>query len=429
MLTNIHIDLGLDDPHTPMARRATTAMPWKSVLGVAALALVMRVLWAVSIQSEPVSDSQAYHLLARQLASGGTYGFDGSSYVYWPVGYPFYLSLQYRLFGESAAAVNSVSIGLSLMATVLSMMLAKQWVGDDRVTVLTGLALAFYPAYIQFVTIRSSELLFTVLLLAGVVCWGTGRPLTIWRAAMTGLWMGLASYVRPLALGVVVLLALSHWTIRQGLSRTVIAATVAIAVMVIAVAPWTYRNYQVYGRFIPISTNGGMCLFFGNNPLSPDDYQEIKKPPFEGNDAERERYCTAEAMKFIRSDPVAFVQRTLRKAVRLWERETIGVVWNETGIVQRWGEPAVFICKLVSQVLFAAFGLGCLVGCLKLIRCGATRTLLAFPGLWITVAFTALYSITYSQDRYHFPLIALLAPLFGCAILRKETCRNLVERG
>ena len=60
----------------------------------------------------------------------------------------------------------------------------------------------------------------------------------------------------------------SAYPLRGALIRAVVVGIVALA----TVSPWTYRNYQVFGTFILVSTNGGMTMLTGNNPSVVGDY-------------------------------------------------------------------------------------------------------------------------------------------------------------
>ena len=45
------------------------------------------------------------------------------------------------------------------------------------------------------------------------------------------------------------------------------AAIVAVGALLV-VAPWTLRNYRVYGRFVLVASEGGVTFWTGNHPLA-----------------------------------------------------------------------------------------------------------------------------------------------------------------
>jgi hypothetical protein len=378
------------------------------------LALLLRAGWAAAVGSHPVSDAEAYQRLAGQLAGGGCYGFDGRPYTYWPVGYPFFLSLQMRLFGPDTQLLVAAEVLLGVGLVALTMLLCKQWSAPPRAALPAGLIVAVYLPYVEYSSITSSETLFAVLILGAFCCWGGRKQVTCARAVGAGLFLGRASYVRPVALPLALALVAAYWFRWHRTWYVGVRAVVMLAACLLVLAPWTYRNYRVYHRFIPVSTNGGMCLYFGNNPDAPDACQSISYPDFNGDDAERDLFCRARAIAYIEADPIGFVKRSVLKFGTLWDRDTIGVVWNAPGIESAFGARGAFVLKVVNQVFWVAF-LGLLgAASLFLLRREGIIALLGNPGVWACFILTVLYSVTSSQDRYHHPFIALLAPLAGC---------------
>lgn len=56
---------------------------------------------------------------------------------------------------------------------------------------------------------------------------------------------------------VAVFLARRQW-------RASVTMAFAVLAMALVIAPWTYRNYVVSGRFVPVATNAGFAYFAGN---------------------------------------------------------------------------------------------------------------------------------------------------------------------
>jgi len=84
---------------------------------------------------------------------------------------------------------------------------------------------------------------------------------TLKNSAWLGIAAALCILTRPTALlflAVFVAFALSKKYFYQ--------AVILIACSIIFVAPWTYRNYQTYHKFILTTAAGGYDLWVGNNP-------------------------------------------------------------------------------------------------------------------------------------------------------------------
>jgi hypothetical protein len=101
------------------------------------------------------------------------------------------------------------------------------------------------------------------------------HPLVRWL--LPGGLLGALAMVRPEYLGVALLLgvvvfareARSEW--RGALAQ----AAVLLAGVVVIVAPWTIRNAETLGRFVPISTGGGQVLFAGTYLPSDGDPEKV----------------------------------------------------------------------------------------------------------------------------------------------------------
>src|SRR5690606_31135973 len=74
------------------------------LVGFAATGCMLRIVWDFLYPSIPVSDSNIYLILARDIYNGGAYEIAGTR-AYWPPGYPLYLTGVFMIFGDSARAI------------------------------------------------------------------------------------------------------------------------------------------------------------------------------------------------------------------------------------------------------------------------------------------------------------------------------------
>jgi len=67
------------------------------------------------------------------------------------------------------------------------------------------------------------------------------------------------------------------------------------------------RNYYHFGRFIPISTNGGINLYIGNNPYATGEYRwdSVVTNPLERlPEYERDKEASRLAKKYMKNHPL-----------------------------------------------------------------------------------------------------------------------------
>jgi 4-amino-4-deoxy-L-arabinose transferase-like glycosyltransferase len=397
----------------------------QQILWILLLAFALRIAWGILVPVVPVSDSNAYDMFARNIAAGHGYGWKpGELTAYWAVGTPFVYALLYKVFGVSYLPIVILNIFIGGLSVLLVYCLAKRL--HNEKTALTGaLLLALWPSQIQFTTVLASELQFTFLVLLALCAW-VSDALPRWPSILaTGILLSAACYVRPTALLLPVLLAIMHFAKYRSLTRVLLHTVVLIIIMILPILPWSYRNYQIFGQFVLVSTNGGANMWMGNNPDTSGGYMSPPSP--EGmNEAERDVYLKTLSREYILAHPLRFVARTMVKLVRLHERESIGISWNEEGMASRYPGSLVFALKLLSNVYWWAVLFGGLAGMLWFII-GSLRdtarpfldrilTLAAHPGVLFWSYFAIIHTIIVIQDRYHFPSIPFIALFAALAV-------------
>lgn len=394
--------------------------PWP-LAAVIALAAAVRLVWAVVVPVVPVSDALAYDTFARNVAAGGAYGWtpDNPS-AYWPVGASFMYSLLYRVWHPDTwgyAPATALNFVLGMAVVVLSMLLANRWFGR-RAALVTGVLAAFWPFLVQFTTILASESVFTALCLGALVAWPERGHGATARLLICGLLVALATYVRPTALLIPVALAGALFLTDRNLLNAIRRLIVVYAVVVMALLPWTLRNYHHFGKPILVSTNGGPNLWMGNNPATTGFYQDLPPKPDHLSEPDFHRQLGREAVAYIRSDPVGFVKRSAIKAVRLYERETIGVGWNMEGLKQVLPDKAITAIKVGGQGYYLGALALAIAGWMLFARSAGLWRALLHPATVMIAYFTVVHAVVVIQDRYHFPVIPMLAAFGAVAILR-----------
>ncbi len=128
-----------------------------------------------------------------------------------------------------------------------------------------------------------------------------------------------------------------HWSALKGLS-------IATLVLVVLILPWTIRNYQAFGTFVPLNTNAGFAFFWGNHPVygtnfipllpssGPTSYYElIPKELLHFNEAELDKALLQRGIRFVVDDPIRFlllsVSRT-REFFKFWPSSGSSLISN-----------------------------------------------------------------------------------------------------
>jgi 4-amino-4-deoxy-L-arabinose transferase-like glycosyltransferase len=143
-----------------------------------------------------------------------------------------------------------------------------------------------------------------------------------WRWFVLGIYSGLLVLLQPSLLPLV--LVYGGWLAwsRAGSRR----ALIAIAGLLLVLAPWTIRNYVTFERFIPLRDNLGLELWLGNRPG-----MQGKTVDFSGDFPDHDASNYAQlgelrfmdgkfdaAREFIVSHPASFAGRVLWRVVEFW---------------------------------------------------------------------------------------------------------------
>lgn len=393
--------------------------------GLLAAGMVLRLVWATVVAVVPQSDSIAYDTFAMNMLEHGVYGWTaGEPTAYWPVGTSAVTALAYALLGRGDLAVELPNLVAGAVLMRMTYLLGRLWFGPA--VGLASLALvAFWPNLIFFTTVLSSELFFLALTTSGLWLWSRRRGTP--DLVLAGILWGLACYVRPVILLLPAALALAELRLgpRAAMAAAVRAA-VAMALVLVVVSPWTLRNAARLGEPVLVSTNFGPNFWMGNNPETSGGYMPLPDRVEGLSETERARVLADEAKAHIRAEPGAFVLRTLTKALRLHERETIGVAWNSGGLEPALGERGLTALKLLATGYWYAVLLLAFAGSVVLVRSGGAGQLL-HPVLLSWAYFTALHAVIVVEDRYHMPntpFVALLAAVAICALQSRRTARG-----
>ena len=391
------------------------------VWAVLLLALAVRLAWVAVVPVVPFSDPAAYDTFARTISQHGVYGWrPDDPTAFWAVGAPAIYAFGYWLFGPSYVVVIALNLLATLAIVWATVRLGALWAGRDA-GALAGLCVALWPGLIALTTTLNSELFFTALLLTALLGWTIldGPAL---RGAVTGVLLGLAALVRPVALLVPILLALNalarggRWGGPVG-RRALAAAAVAMLCLGLTIAPWTARNTAVFGEPVLISTNFGVNFWMGNNPDTTGRYQQPPADVAGLGEVARADELKARALAYIRDEPGAFLRRTLVKAAMLFRQETVAVAWNSRGIEASLGAWAVLPLKAIATGYWYVMILGAAAGlALTVRRAGAVATLFGLPVLLIGY-FAALHGVIFVSDRFHMPLNPIIAILAAVAFI------------
>jgi hypothetical protein len=242
-----------------------------------------------------------------------------------------------------------------------------------------------------------------------------------WLIATLGVLSGTAALLSPSLMPAIALMLIVEFVWPTAPRRRVFLGGVGVvAVTALFVTPWMVRNYHVLGGFVPLRSNFGMELHFGNHAdangnsnvdwSDPDMSNKMRHP--HPNAAECQKLADmgelaymrgrqAEAMAWIKANPDRFAELTAQRFRMFWfpGRE----MFNKS--------------SLSTTVKIISFGVISALMFLSLLRLAWTRNR-SFALLAASLfGATFIYLITHVELRYRLPIHAVTALLAADAAL------------
>jgi 4-amino-4-deoxy-L-arabinose transferase-like glycosyltransferase len=375
-----------------------------ALLTVAGLAV--RVLFLVlEPATGPVGDEKTWTDWARILASPRV-GFSPfrNHEVFYPPLYSYFLSAFLGLTGSFEAAKWAQAAVGALAVPAIGRLGAR--VFSPRVGLWAAAVAAVYPEMVWFSVHFWSETVFLTLL-----WWAFERLLAADRhqsartALAAGALWGLAVLTRETVFYFLPFAA--TWLFaRQGRDGARRALLFLLAALLV-VAPWTYRNWRVFGAFVPVSTSGGQNLFQGNTEIPRDETYEMVKA-VKGK-IEQYRYALGMGLQAIRDRQPWWIFEKVRDEMPLfWEADSLVLVHIKRGA---YGAVPPAAAVAVALVVLAPY-----VAVLGLFVLGLTRLRWSRPEallLGFLVYYNLIHVVTHGFARYRLPVMPVLFLVAG----------------
>lgn len=179
-------------------------------------------------------------------------------------GYPFLVSLFYRLFGPNYRIIHFLNVCLGVLSCFLIYQLGQK-IFIRQVGIIAGFLGAIHPSLVGLCTLLAYENLFIPLILAGMLFLikENGQK-TVVGFIPAGIFWASAALVRPTIMLFPFYLLVTYF--RKYRQNKVYSKILIISLITILFATgWVVRNYQTV-KYAKLIRQAGIALWLGNNP-------------------------------------------------------------------------------------------------------------------------------------------------------------------
>ncbi len=393
-----------------LSYQAICIMPiYQWITLICLITVVIRIILIFVIANEQVSDFQEYHDFAKHIAAGDGYIRNGQPTAWFPIGYPMFLSVLYRVFGVHATIGQLANILLSLLIIICTYCIADK-LFSSPVAKISSLLLAIWPNFLAYTGLLCSDLLFTAFLismLAVMICINQNKCLPF---ILIGFLFAMATLTRTGIALFIIPVILYLFLNRDDVPTHKFSLRIAILIIasLIIFAPWWIRNYQVFDRFIPLSTNGGFNFWLGNIQLAQSNDPGAMDILWPDTEYDMSAYGYKIVWEHIKQNPLKFLNQIPIKIINLFILDISGWRW-----LQKGSDPKHFpflIATGLSQIYYLLMIVCAGIGIFftgkhfsKYFRMGHYLIAITFF-YWI-----AIHCVFFGKDRYHLPLVPLIA--------------------
>ena len=238
--------------------------------GIVLVAIALRIAAVLPVHfSAFSSDEGEFIYLGHRLADGQEFiDSNAERSVRAPL-YPLLLAASFKVIGAGLTFPYILSALAGGIGAGCVYLLALRILRDQRAAFFAGIGAAVYPGLVIAGALLHTEALYIVffllvILLAYRIIDGKGVP----DAAALGILAGVAALTRAVFVGFFpILLAVLWWMRKKSGRPAILPVVVALAMFAAVLTPWTVRNYEVHGAFVPVSTFGWSSFLIGNNPF------------------------------------------------------------------------------------------------------------------------------------------------------------------
>lgn len=403
----------------------------KYLVSIFFLALVIRLL-IIGFFPFPESefeDAAEYNNIAWNILQGHGYSMNKIE-PYDPTArrgptYPFFLAAIYLFFGQNYLAVCVIQAILNAFTCLIIYLLGRKAFDNKRIGLVAALGAALYPCFWEFTRQLVTETLFTFLLALILLLWikAIKEKSDRWYP-LIGMLIAIGALCRTTLSAFPIFILLGLLLLYQDKKRAVIDGGVVLLITFLVIAPWTARNYLVFHKLIPITSDMGRAFAGAMIPYQErENFRKKVRPELEKMMDEEGKSFDEAAQKIalneFKKDPLRYFKLMPQRFFLFWRPYSYSEMFGVKAPSWEYMENKSYGPLFLKFALLTLNTLPLLLGVVGLffIR-DKWRT--ALPFLLIIAYFTVVHTIVHAGTgtRYHAPIMSAVFVLASLGIIK-----------
>lgn len=305
----------------------------KTIYYIAALAVLLRIAASYFIADLQNPEMWEFGIIARNLLNGEGFTFEALTKnvpsAFMPPGLPYLYYLIFLLFGDNSFGYFVILLLNALVAgfTVILIYRLSLKYFNNKIAFTASLLTAIFPVYIYSSISFNSIVIYQFLLILLLLQFdrfysnrkltpGTAQKIPVYYAVLTGITSGIFLYFRAEAVIFILFI-----TVYLATNKFIKHSIIFLFICIMMILPWNIRNYNTFGKFIPVSTSFGYNFYTGHgDDASTEVYKErLSLVPEDKNFEIRKSEIALEtAFLYIKNNPINEIKESIKKVFSLW---------------------------------------------------------------------------------------------------------------
>ena len=278
------------------------------------------VMWSPHVPPAAITEDAYILRHATEIANGdGFISLEGHYTARRPIGYPLFLAILIKLFGNDLFVPQLFQVGFGVLVVFCLFALGSR-LGSQTFGFLAAFLYTFYPTAVMSTKIIMDEHLFILLwLLSTLFLVADYEEPSYKKVIVAGLCLGISAIFRTYSLITVPIAFLVWFFVKGDFLKAFFRGVILASLVILCAAPWAIRNYYRLGSPIFYTSLLGVHLYYANNPTSDVRYP-INPGLDKGGDKafltaqtepERDKAGQRAAFHWIKQHPGLFLQKAV----------------------------------------------------------------------------------------------------------------------